>query len=63
LTGIDFTVSLFVGTLAFYDEKSLGQIRLAVMAAAGLTALAASIFLWSAKPGKGRVLITLTKRG
>jgi Na+:H+ antiporter, NhaA family len=50
LTGIGFTMSLFVGTLAFVDERILGQIRLAVLAASALTALVASIFLWSAKP-------------
>jgi Na+:H+ antiporter, NhaA family len=54
LTGIGFTMSLFVGTLAFDDERILGQIRLAVLAASALTALVASIFLWSAKSRVGR---------
>jgi Na+:H+ antiporter, NhaA family len=49
LTGVGFTMSLFVGTLAFHDESMLGQIRLAVLEASALTALVASIFLWSTK--------------
>ena len=50
LTGIGFTMSLFVGTLAFDDERILGQIRLAVLATSALTALVGSFFLRSAKP-------------
>jgi Na+:H+ antiporter, NhaA family len=49
LTGIGFTMSLFVGTLAFHDDRILEQIRLAVLAASALTALAGGIFLLSAK--------------
>ena len=50
LTGIGFTMSLFVGTLAFDDEGILGQVRLGVLAASVLSALVASILLWRAKP-------------
>jgi NhaA family Na+:H+ antiporter len=53
LTGIGFTMSLFVGTLAFDDDRILGQIRLGVLAASALSALVASILLWSARPRVG----------
>ena len=33
LTGIGFTMSLFIGTLAFDDEAVLKQVRLGVLAA------------------------------
>jgi len=46
LTGIGFTMSLFVGTLAFDDDRILGQIRLGVLVASVLSALVGSILLW-----------------
>jgi Na+:H+ antiporter, NhaA family len=39
LTGIGFTMSLFIGTLAFEDETSMVQVRLGVLIASLLSAL------------------------
>jgi Na+:H+ antiporter, NhaA family len=52
LTGIGFTMSLFIGTLAFDDERTLTQIRLGVLAASVLATLAGSILLWAVKSGE-----------
>ena len=43
LTGIGFTMSLFIGTLAFDDEAVLAQIRLGVLAASLLSGIVASL--------------------
>lgn len=43
LTGVGFTMSLFIGTLAFEDESSMAQIRLAVLLASVLSGLAAAL--------------------
>ncbi|MEH2515368.1 NhaA family Na+:H+ antiporter [Bradyrhizobium sp. AZCC 1610] len=43
LTGIGFTMSLFIGTLAFDDEAVLKQIRLGVLAASLLSGIAAAL--------------------
>lgn len=45
LTGIGFTMSLFIGTLAFDDESVLAQIRLGVLAASVLSGIVAAIVL------------------
>jgi len=45
LTGIGFTMSLFIGTLAFDDEAVLTQIRLGVLAASLLSGAAAAMLL------------------
>jgi NhaA family Na+:H+ antiporter len=50
LTGIGFTMSLFIGTLAFDDESVLGQIRLGVLAASILSATVAAALLLAARP-------------
>jgi NhaA family Na+:H+ antiporter len=43
LTGIGFTMSLFIGTLAFDDEAVLKQVRLGVLAASLLSGLVAAV--------------------
>jgi NhaA family Na+:H+ antiporter len=48
LTGIGFTMSLFIGTLAFEDESVLTQVRIGVLAASIMAGLAAAIVLWVA---------------
>jgi Na+:H+ antiporter, NhaA family len=45
LTGIGFTMSLFIGTLAFDDETIMVQIRLGVLIASLLSGLAAAAIL------------------
>jgi NhaA family Na+:H+ antiporter len=45
LTGIGFTMSLFIGTLAFEDEAALTQVRLAVLLASLLAGAAAAVVL------------------
>jgi NhaA family Na+:H+ antiporter len=43
LTGIGFTMSLFIGTLAFDDEAALTQIRLGVLTASLLSGIVAAL--------------------
>ncbi len=43
LTGIGFTMSLFIGTLAFDDEAALKQIRLGVLMASLLSGIVAAL--------------------
>jgi Na+:H+ antiporter, NhaA family len=50
LTGIGFTMSLFIGTLAFDDEMMLAQIRLGVLAASLLSGVVATVVLLAATP-------------
>jgi NhaA family Na+:H+ antiporter len=45
LTGIGFTMSLFIGTLAFDDDGMLTQIRIGVLAASILAAAVAALIL------------------
>ncbi len=45
LTGVGFTMSLFIGTLAFEDERLMAQVRLGVLAASILSGLAAWLVL------------------
>jgi NhaA family Na+:H+ antiporter len=45
LTGVGFTMSLFIGTLAFDDENLMGQIRVGVLVASILSGLAAWLVL------------------
>jgi NhaA family Na+:H+ antiporter len=45
LTGIGFTMSLFIGTLAFDDEAIMVQVRLGVLIASILSGVAAAIVL------------------
>jgi NhaA family Na+:H+ antiporter len=49
LTGIGFTMSLFIGTLAFDDESVLAQIRLGVLAGSLLSAIVAATILLAAR--------------
>ena len=42
LTGVGFTMSLFIGTLAFEDESLMAQVRLGVLVASMLSGLVAS---------------------
>ena len=48
LTGVGFTMSLFIGTLAFEDETSMAQIRLGVLVASVLSGLVAALVLMAA---------------
>jgi NhaA family Na+:H+ antiporter len=50
LTGIGFTMSLFIGTLAFDDEMMLVQVRLGVLAASTLSGMVAAVILLAARP-------------
>lgn len=45
LTGIGFTMSLFIGTLAFDDEAIMVQVRLGVLIASLLSGVVASVIL------------------
>src|SRR5205807_3465689 len=45
LTGLGFTMSLFIGTLAFEDESLMAQDRLDVLVASVLSGLIASLVL------------------
>jgi NhaA family Na+:H+ antiporter len=50
LTGVGFTMSLFIGTLAFDDETTMAQIRLGVLLGSILSAaLAAAVLLVAAR--------------
>lgn len=49
LTGMGFTMSLFIATLAFDDEGVLAQIRLGVLAASILSGVVAAIVLLAAR--------------
>ena len=56
LTGIGFTMSLFIGTLAFEDEASMMQVRLGVLVASLLSGLAAAVILVLVDRSKAVVL-------
>jgi len=45
LTGVGFTMSLFIGTLAFEDENLMAQVRVGVLAASILSGLVAWLVL------------------
>lgn len=45
LTGVGFTMSLFIGTLAFEDENLMAQVRVGVLVASILSGLVASLVL------------------
>jgi NhaA family Na+:H+ antiporter len=45
LTGVGFTMSLFIGTLAFEDESLMAQVRLGVLEASILSSLIACLVL------------------
>jgi NhaA family Na+:H+ antiporter len=45
LTGVGFTMSLFIGTLAFDDENLMAQIRVGVLVASILSGLVAWLVL------------------
>ena len=47
LTGVGFTMSLFIGTLAFEDDV-MAKVQLAVLAASALSALVGAVVLWVA---------------
>jgi Na+:H+ antiporter, NhaA family len=50
LTGIGFTMSLFIGTLAFEDESVMAQVRLGVLAGSVLSAIAGAALLIALAP-------------
>ena len=45
LTGVGFTMSLFIGTLAFEDEALMAQVRLGVLVASVLSGVIAVLVL------------------
>jgi NhaA family Na+:H+ antiporter len=49
LTGIGFTMSLFIGTLAFDDDSILVQIRLGVLAASLMSGIVGALVLLAAR--------------
>ncbi|WP_374440905.1 Na+/H+ antiporter NhaA [Stella sp.] len=52
LTGIGFTMSLFIGSLAFHSDRVLDQMRLGVLVGSLASALAGAAWLrWCARPG------------
>jgi len=52
LTGIGFTMSLFIGTLAFDTQEQLNAVRLGVLVASACSALAGVLVLRAALAGK-----------
>jgi Na+:H+ antiporter, NhaA family len=62
LTGIGFTMSLFIGTLAFEDEASMMQVRLGVLVASLLSGLAAAVILVLVDRSKAVVLSRANSR-
>jgi Na+:H+ antiporter, NhaA family len=58
LTGIGFTMSLFIGTLAFEDDSLMMQIRVGVLLASILAAAAATLVLGLAVRRRGNVRVT-----
>jgi len=52
LTGIGFTMSLFIGTLAFDDESVSAQIRLGVLVGSFLSGIVAAVVLLAARPSR-----------
>ncbi|CAA6603558.1 sodium-proton antiporter [Rhodospirillaceae bacterium LM-1] len=56
LTGIGFTMSLFVGTLAFADDNHLNATRLGVLLGSFASALAGYLILRFAKSGRSQHL-------
>jgi Na+:H+ antiporter, NhaA family len=55
LTGVGFTMSLFIGTLAFEDESQMAQVRLGVLVASVLSGLAAVLMLIVAARARAQV--------
>lgn len=55
LTGIGFTMSLFIGTLAFSDAAMMNEVRLGVLAGSTLSALIGVGVLLSASPQRKMV--------
>ncbi len=55
LTGVGFTMSLFIGTLAFDDETIIALVQLAVLASSVVAAVAASIILMVAAARQTRI--------
>ena len=51
LTGVGFTMSLFIGTLAFENESLMAQVRLGVLEASILSSLIACLVLVIAARG------------
>jgi Na+:H+ antiporter, NhaA family len=62
LTGMGFTMSLFIGTLAFANEIVLAQIRLGVLVASVLSGIAAAAVLVSVRPVPAQYSIGHEKR-
>jgi NhaA family Na+:H+ antiporter len=54
LTGIGFTMSLFIGTLAFEDENTMATVRLAVIVASAMSAAAGAAVLLTAAERRRR---------
>ena len=50
IAGIGFTMSLFIGALAFTDDRTIDQVRLGVLLGSFASALAGAAILLSARP-------------
>jgi len=46
LTGIGFTMSLFIGNLAFTDPETLNKVRIGVMVASAVSAIIGSVLIY-----------------
>ena len=55
LGGIGFTMSLFIGTLAFSDPEHAAEMRLGVLAGSLASALAGYLFLRTVTPQQERL--------
>lgn len=56
LCGIGFTMSLFIGALAFTDPKYMNEVRLGVLLGSFLSAIVGYLVLWIATVGKEPIL-------
>jgi NhaA family Na+:H+ antiporter len=54
LAGIGFTMSLFIGSLAFTNAEALNDVRAGVMVASVLSTIIGLAILWTASPGHSR---------
>jgi len=46
ITGIGFTMSLFIGNLAFSDPEILNKVRIGVMVGSAISAIIGSILIY-----------------
>ena len=63
LTGVGFTMSLFIGTLAFEDETVMAQVRLGVLVASVLAGVVASLVLTALSRPRAPTLPSSSAKG